>query len=70
MTSKQGLPIVRVFRVIWRDRQGILHATGPRFLQEDKARRFARLLRNDPAVVDTRIMPLVLRPLLPGRHPA
>ena len=73
MNDKQGqyfLGLVRVFRVIWRDRQGILHPTGPRFLREDKARRFARVLSNEPAVVETRIMPVILRPLLHGRHPA
>jgi hypothetical protein len=31
--------VVRVFRVVWRDRAGVLHATAPPFLQEEKARR-------------------------------
>jgi hypothetical protein len=65
MNDNHCHPVVRVYRVLWRDRNGVLHATAPRFHQEEKARRFARLLRNDPAVVETRIMPVVLRPVLP-----
>jgi hypothetical protein len=57
--------IVTAYRVVWRDRCGVLHASSPRFLQEEEARRFARLLRRDPAVVETRILPVLLRPLLP-----
>jgi hypothetical protein len=65
MKTNGDLPVVRAFLVAWRDRAGVLHATAPRFLVEEKARQFARLLRNDPAVLETRIMPMVLRPLAP-----
>jgi hypothetical protein len=65
MNDHSDTPLVRAFLVAWRDRAGILHASAPRFLVEEKARRFARLLRNDPAVVETRIMPVVMRPLAP-----
>jgi hypothetical protein len=70
MSNRHDSPVVRVYRVVWRDRDGILHGTAPRFLAAEKAQRFARLLRNDPAVVETRVVPVVLRPLLPLRDPA
>jgi hypothetical protein len=54
--------IVKAYRVVWRDRQGVLHGTAPRFLVEEKAERFARLLRRDPAVVETKVLAVVLRP--------
>jgi hypothetical protein len=66
MRDNSVWPIVRVFRVVWWNRDGSFHTSGPRFQLEEKAQRFARLLRNDPAVVETRILPVVLRPVLPG----
>jgi hypothetical protein len=69
MSDNNDSSVSRVYRVIWRDRAGVLHASAPRFLQEVKARRWANLLRRDPAVVETRIMPVVLWPLLPRRPP-
>jgi hypothetical protein len=65
MSGNHYLGAVRVHRVVWRNRAGILHATAPRFQQEAQARRFARLLRNNPAVVETRVTPLVRWPVLP-----
>ena len=63
--------IVKAYRVVWRDRAGVLHASAPRFEVEEKAQRFARLLRRDPAVTETKIMAVVLRPILPApRDPA
>jgi hypothetical protein len=59
--------IVRAYRVVWRDRSKVLHATSPRFREEVEADRFARLLRNDPAVLEARVLPVVLRPILPYR---
>ena len=67
MSNNDYPPVVRAYRVVWRDRNGVLHGTGPRFLVEEKAQRFARLLRRDPAVTETKIMAVVLRPILP--HP-
>jgi hypothetical protein len=63
MSNHHEPAAVRVFRVVWRDRAGILHATAPRFIAEEKAQRWADLLRRDPAVLETRIMPVVLQPL-------
>jgi hypothetical protein len=59
--------IVKAYRVVWRDRWKLLHATSPRFREEAEADRFARLLRNDPAVLEARVLPVVLRPILPTR---
>jgi hypothetical protein len=56
---------VRVFRVVRRDWAGLLQGTAPRFHTEKKAERWVRLLRRDPAVTETRIVAVVLRPLLP-----
>jgi hypothetical protein len=68
MNDQPDSPVVRAYRVCWRDGRGLLHATAPRFLQVEKAERFARLLRRDPAVTETRIVAVVLRPIeLPGR---
>ena len=69
MNYKHEPPPVRAYRVVWRDRRGVLHASAPRFLLEAKARRFARLLRNDPAVTEARVVPVVLRPLLRPHTP-
>jgi hypothetical protein len=48
MSGNDHPPTVRVYRVVWRDRNGILHTSAP-FLMEEKARRWANLLRRDPA---------------------
>jgi hypothetical protein len=61
--------IVKAYRVVWRDRWKVLHASSPRFREEEEADRFARLLRNDPGVLETRVLPVVLRPILPPRAP-
>ena len=43
-----------VFRVLWRDRAGVLHATAPRFGRRVKAVRFARWLRGHPDITEAR----------------
>jgi hypothetical protein len=65
MSDQPASPIVRANRVVWRDRGGLLHGTSLRFRAEAQAQRFAGLLRRDPAVMETRILPVVLRPLVP-----
>jgi hypothetical protein len=66
MSNNDYPPVVRAYRVVWRDRRRLLHATAARFTVEEKAQRFARLLRRDPAVTETKIMAVVLRPILPS----
>jgi hypothetical protein len=61
--------IVKAYRVVWRDRWNVLHTSSPRFREEAEADRFARLLRSDPAVEEARVLPVVLRPVLPPRAP-
>jgi hypothetical protein len=63
MSDQPTSPFVRAYRVVWRDRAGLPHGTSPRFVLEAQAQAFARLLRRDPAVIETRILPIILQPL-------
>jgi hypothetical protein len=51
------------FKVVWRDRNGWLHATAPRFQCEESALRWAKILRRDAAVIETKVVAVQLQAL-------
>jgi hypothetical protein len=54
---------VTAYRVVWRDRSGVMHASSPGFPHEEEARRFARSLRRAPDVVEAQVVPVTLQPV-------